>query len=518
MIRHDYNRIDPKRRPYDFKKKQFAQAEYKQQDYAHRLNFYTLPPTAEITLEQFEEWAIQRLKILAELETCTFRNKTFEETTDYISKLLEKHLPLHANSSRSTTLQDERRRDHYSHFILRLAFSRSADLRARFARLESALFRIRLRTDDTRERQAFIDSLDLQWEKVGVEERRELAAELGAVLTQGLNNKRAAQQAAEEEMWVKVDWEQVPELVESRRVFVKKGKAYVPGKEQTSLVVGEFTRRLEAALDLTSKALPGLDEDDRLTPILNHLSNSFTTPDAAYSSDTPVDGLGAPTADQVDALSKHFPLCMKEMHIALRRDAKLKYDGREQYSVFLKGLGLSLPEALTFWRRSFRTTTDDDFNKNYRYNVRWQYGDVGGDANRRAHGRAPKSCQRLLTEPLPKPGQTHGCPYRTYARENLERALKDDMGVRDPQVLAQVRDDVGRQRYHVACNRVFEHLHAREIKKVKDENIWGAAELDTILHPNTYFKRSFLLKQLGQGGGSGAAIEVKREQDETMVD
>lgn len=34
--------------------------------------------------------------------------------------------------------------------------------------------------------------------------------------------------------------------------------------------------------------------------------------------------------------------------------------------------------------------------------------------------------------------------------------------------------------------------------KVKDENLWPASELDTILHPNTYFKRSFQLKNLGK--------------------
>jgi DNA primase large subunit len=33
-------------------------------------------------------------------------------------------------------------------------------------------------------------------------------------------------------------------------------------------------------------------------------------------------------------------------------------------------------------------------------------------------------------------------------------------------------------------------------KQVKDENLWSASELDTILHPNEYFKRSFLLKNL----------------------
>lgn len=34
--------------------------------------------------------------------------------------------------------------------------------------------------------------------------------------------------------------------------------------------------------------------------------------------------------------------------------------------------------------------------------------------------------------------------------------------------------------------------------QVKEESLWPASELDTILHPNTYFKRSFLLKNLGK--------------------
>lgn len=63
MIRQDFRRIDPKRRAtLDHKKKQFATPVFKQQDYPHRLNFYEVPPTDEITLEQFEQWAIDRLK------------------------------------------------------------------------------------------------------------------------------------------------------------------------------------------------------------------------------------------------------------------------------------------------------------------------------------------------------------------------------------------------------------------------------------------------------------------------
>lgn len=67
MIRQGYNRIDPKRRStIDYKKKQFASPIYKQQDYPHRLNLYETPPTAEITLEEFEQWAIDRLRSMSQ--------------------------------------------------------------------------------------------------------------------------------------------------------------------------------------------------------------------------------------------------------------------------------------------------------------------------------------------------------------------------------------------------------------------------------------------------------------------
>lgn len=139
----------------------------------------------------------------------------------------------------------------------------------------------------------------------------------------------------------------------------------------------------------------------------------------------------------------------------------------------------------------------DKFKSEYLYNIRHSYGDVGGDANKRGRGYTPYGCQKLTTEPLPSSGQTHGCPYRTYSPDNLVSLLQA-VGVTDRDLLKVVKDDVGRQRYHIACNRVYEAANKRELKQVKDENLWPASELDTIVHPNAYFKRSFLLKNLGK--------------------
>jgi hypothetical protein len=75
MIRQDFNRIDPKRRNVlNHRQKQFAQPQFQDVDYPHRLNFYTTPPTADITLEQFEQWAIDRLRSNRDLRSDASRS------------------------------------------------------------------------------------------------------------------------------------------------------------------------------------------------------------------------------------------------------------------------------------------------------------------------------------------------------------------------------------------------------------------------------------------------------------
>ena len=182
--------------------------------------------------------------VLAELEACSFRNRTPAETAAHMKPLLDKYLPLSSSSSSSSALALERKKDHYGHFILRLAFASTEDLRRRFARVETALFKLRWQSDDARERKAFVETLELEWETVGEAEKMELREEL---LAAGGYRKHHEQM---EDGWFKVGWEKVPELVEGRRVFIKKGMAYVPGREQMSMVVAEFTSRLEKALEV----------------------------------------------------------------------------------------------------------------------------------------------------------------------------------------------------------------------------------------------------------------------------
>lgn len=451
--------------------------------YPYRLNFYKYPPTFEITMEQFEQWAIDRMKVLGEIESRLARNQNLSDVEIAIKPVLGELLPLNSNRSLNGNLveikggksfiydqeneENKRLKDHYSHFILRLAFARSEELRERFIRAESSLFKIRYDTDDLKDRQEFIKSLDLDWESVSEEEISELKDQL--IAASGVKSV--------EREYFKVDFERVVDLVENRKVFLKSGKAYVPISYQQSMVITAFTDNLREALIKTSRSLPKLDEDDRLIPLLNHLSQGFSATSSYLESEASLRKEGQITASMIDGLvEKHFPLCMKTIHHSLLANHHLRYEARRQYGLFLKWIGLDVEEAVKFWRAHFSNITDDKFDKEYKYNIRHQYGLEGGRINYK-----PISCLEIGKGPKPGRSESHGCPYRTFSEENLVTALQQ-MGITDKQELAKIRSNVEKHHYHVACTRVYELTH-------KQDKLG-----ESITYPNQYFDRSYALE------------------------
>jgi len=146
--------------------------------YPHRLNFYDYPPIEEVTLEDFETYALDRLRVLAEIESSFSRNRPWEELKSITLSQAKKYLPLNSTSARLVDRDGERRKDHIGHFVLRLAFCRSEELRRRFIKAETALFRVRYESDDSKEREKFLNSRKFNWVLVDSEERTRYQQEL----------------------------------------------------------------------------------------------------------------------------------------------------------------------------------------------------------------------------------------------------------------------------------------------------------------------------------------------------
>jgi DNA primase large subunit len=86
---------------------------------------YDVPPLYDVTVEEFEMSALDRLRILAEIESSAARNRSWDELKKVTVLQCEKYLPLHSTLEATYPLDYERRRDQLSHFVLRLAFCRS---------------------------------------------------------------------------------------------------------------------------------------------------------------------------------------------------------------------------------------------------------------------------------------------------------------------------------------------------------------------------------------------------------
>ncbi|KAJ8794786.1 hypothetical protein J1605_002951 [Eschrichtius robustus] len=132
------------------------------------------------------------------------------------------------------------------------------------------------------------------------------------------------------------------DLFRGRKVYLENGFAYVQLKDIVAIILNEFRTKLSKVLALTARSLPAVQSDERLQPLLNHLSHSYTGQD--YSTQTNV---GKVSLNQIDSLSiKSFPPCIDQLHKALRENHHLRHGGRMQYGLFLKDIGLGTGMAV----------------------------------------------------------------------------------------------------------------------------------------------------------------------------
>ncbi|KAF9992714.1 hypothetical protein BGZ79_002738 [Entomortierella chlamydospora] len=464
---------------------------YNEAPYPTRLNFYVNPPTLEISIEEFEKFALDRMQVLTTLLTAQMRNLAPEQLKKTVDEALQKYMPMSTDTTQQHAMI-ERKKDHISHFILRLAYSRSQELRSWFLRAECALFRYRFEKESLRDQVEFLERQNLSWKKVSEDDKRLLKEQLKASHYKGQN--------VDQETYFEVDFERVTGLVGRRQVYVKGGKAYVPMADQVVLVLDEFKERLSNALEVTARALPRMEEDDRLMPVLNninkqYLGREFTTSAVA----------GEIQAQDVDGLKVHMPLCMEHLHNELRREKHTRHGSRMQYGLFLKGIGLSLEQALLFWQMAFEKLTPDQFNKQYAYNVRHLYGMEGKRTD-----YTPYSCRHIIQNNAPGPGDHHGCPFRHFSAPNLRATLAghnvDDFDTEDIMTL------VAGKHYQIACTRYYEVTRAKMLN-ISTDNLKGGtlnaqgnsmvASQEIIEHPNQFFEQSFLLMKSRDSSSTG---------------
>ncbi|KAG5249679.1 DNA primase [Salix suchowensis] len=420
-------------------------------DAASTLPLYCSAPSLEVRLEDFELYAIDRLRVLKGISDGLSRGKQPEEMEKLVDDLWKEHMGYPLRSEVTN-------KDIISHFVLRLVYCRTEELRKWF-------FPMRL---------LLMAELDLPYKPVTTAEFEGVKEKLHLV----------ARSIEFDTIFYKVPFEEVPELVAGRRVFIYKGYAYVAMNQVVSLVATQFRGLLSKALVLTNRKWTSTireQEKDRLTPIVEALCTSYLGPD--YSQPKEFAEVSIKDVDQVAKSS--FPLCMR--HLFEKEDHHLKHGGRMQLGLFLKGVGLKLDDALAFWKAEFSQKVGAErFDKEYAYSIRHNYGREGKRTD-----YTPYSCQKIISS-TPGVGDHHGCPYRHFSEENLKAALSK-MGVNSG-ALENVMDKVRNRHYQLACTLTFESIH-------------GSSNDAGINHPNQYFSDSHeIFKSKNNPSGQGEAL------------
>ncbi|XP_037639232.1 DNA primase large subunit [Sebastes umbrosus] len=454
--------------------------------YGHPLQFYGQPPLENISLTEFEAFAVDRLKLLKTIENLGVSyvklsdqyKKKLESESNALNFLYRDAAPDDKKSQSGLSEYDKRRKDHISHFILRLAYCQTEDLRRWFIQQEVDLFRYRFDDLHPKQKLEFLHRNSLQYDTISVEEKKALQDKLvnSSYNVSGIT--------VENQDFYKVPFQDALDLVRTRKVYLKAGYVYIPHQDIVTIVLNDFRTRLSKALALTARSLPAVHSDERLQPLLNHLSHAYVGQDYSIQKN-----VGKISLEQIDSLAgKSFPLCMRQLHQTLREDHHLRHGGRMQYGLFLKGIGLSLEQALQFWRSEFiRGKVDSDkFDKAYAYSIRHMFGKEGKRTD-----YTPYSCMKVILSNPPSQGDHHGCPFRHSEPELLKQKLQ--FYKVSPSGISQIMELVKGMHYQLACQKYFELTH-----NIEEANF-------SLNHPNQYFIES----QKVLNGGK----DIKREMD-----
>ena len=353
--------------------------------------------------------------------------------------------------------------DEISHFILRLGYCRTEEKRRWLLTHETALMKYRLSTvQDT----AFASVLPEA--KLLSQEELEQIQPLILAATPGLTLVNATKIYS-------VAFTHALDLVQTRQVYVSRGRAYIPQSKLLHLVTAKFRAQLSKQLTFLSTVSL---KDSRLAAFCNNLA----TISAANQGDEDYEASDLNHAN-VAAHLKHMPLCMANLQLGLKSDKKLKHWGRLQYGLFLKGAGLSLEDALVYFEKTFTAT--NNFAKEYAYNVRHMYGKEGARKN-----YTPYSCSKIIHGNPPNSGDYHGCPYKHNTVQQVTTLLSR-MGV-SPKDQTKILNYQKAHNYQLAC---VEHFHLTHPKVKSDIDNVGN-------HPNAWFQASVAYAKANDTGSS----------------
>ncbi|XP_044253732.1 DNA primase large subunit-like [Tribolium madens] len=404
--------------------------------YRFNVSLYESPPSGEESLPNVVEMCRQRLILYK-----TFQNDESHFLDKLKTLLNEKSSPLvHLlEIGDSPQIVDARKCDYISHWALRVAYSRTDyDTRAFFVKNELNWFRIRFNNLSSNIRAALIT------------ESRLTAATDPEKTQFGLTGS-----------WYKVYFTEVLELLKLHMYPMSKGYVFIPDHKVVYWFIQQLQKDLGESFEHLRKIHP-VCFDEHLQAIISMLD--LVKP-IEYNP-----GFGSLELEQLPEKSKKFPLCMQIQYETLQKTHHLKYFSRAQFGFFLKGIGLSLKDALEFWKREFVKIMDEErFSKEYAYYFKHQYGVIGAKINYK-----PFNCEKIQNQGVTS-GQVHGCAFKHWDKQVLAARLRSEISDDEIASILSLKEQ---NEYTKACNKYFKCVHNCNLG-------------ETVLnHPNEYFQKA----------------------------
>lgn len=215
---------------------------------------YSKPPNHDIHLEDLQNMCWQRYAFLQILNRAHIDKYSENQIISVLSanklypfifllsgKLNDDQLyQEYASKGKSKTQleNDARLFDKTSHFLLRLAYCRSPEQTKWFVERETQFFQMRFRKLSQFQMLDFLDNYKMNLRPICGRKKKQIA--------------RVYPFDTSEEMF-KVKFTQVLDLVKDRKVYLKKGFAYISGTQLVSYVSNIFKKRLQEQLSVIEK-------------------------------------------------------------------------------------------------------------------------------------------------------------------------------------------------------------------------------------------------------------------------
>lgn len=443
--------------------------------------FYQNVPNFEISLDEFEESALDRLKVLRKIEELKKNNIHGQEFKEIINNCICNNLSS-VDSTRQVTTCHRRlyyaKRDIASHFILRAAYCKTEDLQKWYLQHESYLLQHRLMNLMDYDRNGntmklWLERNSLTYELVSHDDKLKLWNFFFSCILD-TDEKREFNHTS----YYKVPFTQAFDLISKRQCYLYQGYVYVPYPKLLTIIVAKFRSHVSKSLFKASYIFRNyIEKDKRLKPLLETINQQGIL--HVYHGESGNQIRVNFNHHTVNDHVQYMPLCMYNIHSGLKMNHHLKYHGRMQYSLFLKGAGLSMEQCLIFFQNEFtKIIKMDKFNKEYAYYIRHIYGKEG-----KRQSKSSYSCMKIIMGQPPSIGQYHGCPYKHYDDAHLNKLLcKIQIG--NHRERQEILDLKRKKHYTLACQKHFDVVHPNAKSNI------GVDLSGVGIHPNAWFLAS----------------------------